>query len=85
VGQAHSTGKDVTEGRSPHRPRLPDSVGPDPQTPTALRGIANKANAAKPPRCRELSRCWAAERFLNGGPALQKEAASGVAQGTAEA
>ena len=38
VGKAHDTGKDVTEVRSPHRKLLPDTVGPDPQEPTSLRG-----------------------------------------------
>jgi hypothetical protein len=45
VGKAHYTGKDVTEVRSPPRPLLPDTVGPEHQKPTSLRGIANKAKA----------------------------------------
>jgi hypothetical protein len=43
VGKAHDTGQDVTAGRSPHRQLLPDTVGPEDQEPTSLRGIANKA------------------------------------------
>jgi hypothetical protein len=61
VGKAHDKGPDVTEGRSPHRPRLPDTVGPEPPKPTSLRGRANKANADKQHRLRDLARCVDAE------------------------
>jgi hypothetical protein len=43
VGQAHDKGKDVTEGRRPHRTLRPDTVGPAHQKPPSLQGIANKA------------------------------------------
>jgi hypothetical protein len=56
-GKAHSKGKDVTEGRSPHRPLLPDTVGPEDQKPPSLRGIAHTAHADTRHRFRELSRC----------------------------
>ena len=85
VGKAHDRGKDVTEGRSPHRQRLPDPVGPEDQKPTSLRGRANKAQADKRHRFRDLSRCVEAELLLDGWPALQKEAASGVDHVTADA
>jgi hypothetical protein len=85
VGQAHSKGKDVTEGRRPPRPLLPDTVGPEPQKPTALRGRANKANADQPHRFRDLSRGVDAERLLDCWQDLHKEAASGVDHGTADA
>jgi len=56
-GKAHDTGKDVPAVHSPHRPRLPDTVGPEHQKSTFLRGIANKAKADKRHRCRDRSRC----------------------------
>jgi RNA-directed DNA polymerase len=74
----------VTEGRSPHRKLLPDTVGPDPQEPTSLRGRANKARADKQHRCRELSRCLDAHLLRACGDDLNKAAASGVDHGTAE-
>jgi RNA-directed DNA polymerase len=85
VGKAHYTGKDVTAVRSPHRQRLPDIVGPEPQKLTALRGIANKAKADKRHRFRELSRCLDAELGRHCWQDLHKEAASGGDQGTADA
>jgi hypothetical protein len=85
VGKAHAKGQAVPEGRSPHRPLLPDTVGPDAQQPPALRGRANKAPADQRHRFRALSRCVDAELVLDGWQALQKEAASGGDQGTADA
>ena len=85
LGKAHDTGKDVTEGRSPHRQLLPDTGGPEDQKPTFLRGRANKAKADKRHRFRELSRGLEAERRLACWQALQKEAASGVDHATADA
>jgi RNA-directed DNA polymerase len=85
VGQAHSTGKDVTEGRSPHRPLLPDTGGPEDQKPTCLRGRANKAKADKRHRFRDLYRCLHAELLLAGWQDLKKEAASGGDHVTADA
>src|SRR5262249_36751742 len=76
---------DVTEGRSPHRQLLPDIVGPEPQKLTSLRGIANKAKADKRHRFRDLYRCLDAELLLNCWQDLNKEAASGVDQVTADA
>jgi RNA-directed DNA polymerase len=71
-------GKDVTEGRSPHRTLAPDTVGPEARKPTALRGIADKANADKRPRLRDLYRCLNVERLLDCWDDLNKDAASGV-------
>jgi RNA-directed DNA polymerase len=85
VGKAHDTGKDVTEGRSPHRPLLPDTGGPEDQKPTCLRGIANKAKADTRHRCRDLYRCLDAERLFACWQDLKKEAASGGDHGTADA
>lgn len=78
MGKAHYQGQDVTAVRSPHRPLLPDTVGPEPQTPTSLRGIANKANADQRHRWRDLSRCLDAALVLACGQDLKKAAASGV-------
>jgi hypothetical protein len=85
VGKAHYKGKDVTEVRSPHRPLLPDTVGPEHQKPTFLRGIANKAQADKRHRFRDLYRCLDAELLLDCWHDLNKEAASGVDHVTADA
>lgn len=71
-------GKDVTEVRSPHRKLLPDTVGPDPQEPTSLRGIANKARADKQHRFRDLYRCLDAHLLRVCWEDLNKAAASGV-------
>lgn len=84
MGQAHYTGKDVTEVRSPHRKLLPDTVGPDPQEPTSLRGIANKARADKRHRFRDLYRCLDAKLLRACWDDLHKAAASGVDHVTAE-
>ena len=49
-GTATHLGKDVPEGRRPHRTRAPDTVGPETRTPTSRRGLADQAKAAKPQR-----------------------------------
>ena len=85
MGKAHYKGKDVTEVRSPHRTLLPDTVGPDHQKPTSLQGIANKARVNKQHRFRDLYRCLDAELLLDCWQELNKEAASGVDNVTAEA
>jgi len=59
--------------------------GPEDQKPTFLRGIANKAQADKRHRCRELDRCGEAELWLDGWQDLHKEAARGVDHVTAAA
>ena len=74
----------MTEVRSPHRPLLPDTVGPELQKPTSLRGIAKKAKADTRHRFRDLYRCLEAELLLACWQGLHKEAASGVDQVTAD-
>ena len=71
-------GKDVTEGRSPHRTLAPDTVGPEARKPTSLRGIADKAKADKRHRFRDLYRCLNVELLLDCWGDLNKDAASGV-------
>jgi RNA-directed DNA polymerase len=85
VGKAPDKGKDVTAVRSPHRQLLPDTVGPEDQKPTFLRGIANKAKADKRHRVRDLYRCLDAERRFACWQDRNKEAASGVDHVTADA
>jgi retron-type reverse transcriptase len=85
VGKAHYKGTEVTEVRSLHRTLLPDTVGSDHQTPTSLQGIATKARVNKQPRFRDLYRCLDAELWLACWQDLNKEAASGVDNVTAEA
>jgi len=77
-GKATYLGKDVTAGCSPHRPRAPDTVGSAARTPTSLRGIADKANADTPHRCRDLYGCLHVELRWDGWGDLHTEAASGV-------
>jgi RNA-directed DNA polymerase len=77
-GKATYKGKDVTEGRSPHRTRAPDTVGSDTRQPTSLRGIADKAKADTRHRLRDLYRCLNVERLLDCWGELNKDAASGV-------
>ena len=85
VGKAHDTGQDGTEGRRPHRPLRPDTVGPEPQKPTSLRGRATKANADTRHRWRELSRGVEAALVLDCWQARKKAAARGVEHVTADA
>jgi hypothetical protein len=84
-GKATYRGKDVTAGRRPHRTRLPDTVGAEPQQATFLRGIAHTARVDTPHRLRDLSRCLEADLWLDGWHDLKKAAARGVAQRTAAA
>ena len=85
VGKAHHMGKGVTGVRSPHRKRMPDTVGSDTQKPPSLRGIAHKARVDQHHRFRDLYRCLDAELLLTCWHDLHKDAASGVDQVTAEA
>ena len=68
----------MTEGRSPHRTRAPDTVGPAARQPPSLRGRADKANADTPHRVRDRSRCLHVARLLDGWDDRKTEAASGV-------
>lgn len=78
-------GKDLTEARSPHRPLVPDEVGPGEHEPTFLRGIAIKARACKRHRFQDLYRHLDAEFLLHCWNDLNKAAASGVDEVTAGA
>jgi RNA-directed DNA polymerase len=64
---------------------MPDTVGSDTHKPTSLRGIANTARVDKHHRFRDLYRCLDAELLLTCWHDLNKDAASGVDQVTAEA
>jgi len=64
---------------------MPDTVGSDTHKPTSLRGIANRARVDKRHRFRDLYRCLDAELLLTCWHDLNKDAASGVDQVTAEA
>lgn len=75
----------MTEVRSLHRTLLPDTVGSDHQKPTSLQGIANKARVNTHHRFRDLYRCLDAELLLPCWQDLNREAASGVDNVTAEA
>jgi len=75
----------VTAGRSRHRQLLPDPVGPEPQKPPSLRGIAYQAKADTRHQFREWYRCWDAELWLDCWQDLPKEVASGVAHVMADA
>ena len=77
-GNATHKGKDVTEGRSPPRTLAPDTGGPEARKPTSLRGIADKANADKRHRFRDLYRCLNVELILDCWDDLNKDAASGA-------
>ena len=85
VGKACHTGKDLTEARSPHRPLVPDEVGPGQHEPTFLRGIATKARVCKRHRFRDLYRHLDAELLVHCWGELNKSAASGVDRVTAQA
>jgi len=78
-------GKDLTEVRSPQRKLMPDTVGSDQHKPTSLRGIANRAKACKHHRFRDLYRNLNAEFLLSCWGKLNKAAASGVDEVTAQA
>ncbi len=62
-----------------------DTVGPENHKPTSLRGIANRAKACKHHRFRDLYRTLNAEFLLHCWGDLNKSAASGVDEMTAEA
>jgi RNA-directed DNA polymerase len=78
-------GKDMTEGRSPHRTLRPDTVGSDHQKPTSLPGLANQAKTDTQHRFRDLDGCLAADLWRAGWRDLNQQAASGVDGLTAQA
>ncbi len=78
-------GKDLTEVRSPQRKLMPDTVGSERCEPTSLRGIAKRARACKHHRFRDLYRHLNAGFLLDCWGDLNKSAASGVDEVTAQA
>jgi RNA-directed DNA polymerase len=85
VGKAHYMGKDLTEVRSPQRKLVPDTVGLGQYEQTSLRGIAIKAKADGKYRFQDLYRCLNGPFLYTCWKALNKKAASGVDEVTAQA
>ena len=85
VGKAHHTGKDLTEVRSLQRKLVPDKVGLEHYEPTSLQGIATKAEVRTAHRFQDLYRCLNARFLADCWKDLNKDAASGIDQVTAEA
>jgi RNA-directed DNA polymerase len=63
---------------------MPDTVGLEQREPTSLRGIALRAQACKDHRFRDLYRCLDAELLMACWHDLNKDAASGVDEVTAQ-
>jgi hypothetical protein len=78
-------GKDLTEVRSSQRSLVPDKAGPEIDEPTSLRGIAIKAKIDKRHRFQNLYRCLDEELLHYAWRHLNKSAASGVDEVTAQA
>ena len=85
VGKARHTGKDLTEVRSPQRKLVPDKVGLGSYEQTSLRAIAIKAKENGNHRFQDLYRCLNAPFLHSCWKDLNKKAASGVDEVTAEA
>ena len=84
VGKAHYMGKDLTEVRSPQRKLVPDRVGLGQYEPTSLRGLAIKAKVDRKHRFQDLYRCLNAPLLHACWKDLNKDAASGVDEVTAQ-
>ena len=84
MGKAHHMGKDLTEVRSPQRKLVPDKVGLGQYEQTSLRGIAIKARANGNHRFQDLYRCLNAPFLYACWKDLNKDAASGVDEVTAQ-
>jgi len=85
VGKAHYMGKDLTEVRSSQRKLVPDNVGLDQYEQTSLRGIAIKAKVEGKHQFQNLYK-YLNESLLHAcWKGLNKKAASGVDNVTAEA
>jgi RNA-directed DNA polymerase len=67
----------LTAGRRPHRTLAPDTGGSAARQPTALRGIADQANADKPHSFRDLDGGLNVQRLLDSWGDLNQDAASG--------
>lgn len=85
VGKAYYMGKDLTEVRSLQRKLAPDKVGLEQCEQTSLQGIAKKAKDNAKHRFQDLYRCLNAEFLKDCWSDLNKDAASGVDEVTAEA
>jgi hypothetical protein len=85
VGKAHYMEKDLTEVRSPQRKIVPDKVGPGQYEQTSQRGIAIKAKVVGKHRFQNLCRCLDASFLHACWRDLNKNAASGVDEVTAQA
>jgi len=85
VGKAHYKGKDLTEVRSSQRKLVPDNVGLEQYEPTSLRSIAIKAKECAKHRFQDLYRLLNAQFLMHCWRDLNKDAASGVDEVTAEA
>ena len=85
VGKAHYMGKDLTEVRSSQRKLVPDTVGLGQYEQTSLRGIAIKAKTERRYRFQDLYRCLDGPFLHVCWKDLNKDAASGVDEITAQA
>jgi len=84
VGKAHHTGKDLTEVRSLQRKLVPDKVGLEQYEQTSLQGIAIKAKVRVKHRFQNLYQCLNAKLLMACWKDLNKKAASGVDEVTAD-
>ena len=84
MGKAHYRGKDLTEVRSPQRKLEPDNAGSEELKQTSLRGIALTAAANKQYRFRNLYGMLTVSALRSAWCSLNKNAASGVDNVTAE-
>ena len=75
----------MTEVRSLQRKHTPDTVGLESRVQTSLRGIAKRASACKDHRFQDLYRLLDEELLLDCWGKLNKRAASGVDEVTAQA
>ena len=83
-GKAVYKGKDLTEIRTPQRKLIPDIVGLELYEQTSLRGISFKAASSKEHRFQNLYRFLDASFLMESWYELNKDAASGVDEVTAE-
>jgi group II intron reverse transcriptase/maturase len=84
VWKAHHKGKDQTEVRSSQRKLVPDIAGLDKYEPTSLRGIATKAREDSKHKFQNLFRWLNVPFLLTCWQDLNRNAASGVDDETAE-
>lgn len=77
-GRADRMGKGVTDIHSPQRQLAPDSVGPEYDEPTFLRGLSTKASRAKAHRFQDLYGCLNEALLHQAWRKLNKHGAAGV-------